>query len=101
MINASFCRQDGQLSVHFSGHANYAARNDIVCASASAIFYALYGYLLNTCRDALSDVSVESGDARLTFPARQDTEPAFRLAYIGMYQLSETYPLNVKCKMQK
>lgn len=74
------------------GHANFAKKNDIVCAGASAIAYSLLGFLDNyyprsyslLIRDGYLNVEcVEYGP---------ELQVAFDVIYIGLLQLAAQYP---------
>ena len=95
MIDAGFFLEDGGLRVVISGHANYSkGGGDIVCAAVSSIFFALAGYLLNLKESNSKLRRVEKGYAELT--CNRLGEEAFRMACIGILQISEQYPDCVK-----
>ncbi len=97
MIEAQFSRCDGKLSLDVRGHAGYSSSgDDIVCAAVSGIVYALAGYLVNECNGA--EISaLRPGAASLACGG--DGEAAMRMAYVGLLQLSLTYPsfVSVRC----
>lgn len=77
------------------GHADFAPGNDIVCASISALLYALAGALQNLPhgelqhREAPGDVMVfcKSGDRAVY--------GAFLAAEVGLRQIAARYPENL------
>ena len=92
MINASFIKGDsGAIRLKISGHATYKENGQlIVCAAVSAIFYSLLGYLKNRHPDSLKIHALESGNADIECLGC-DSE-IFRMACIGILQISESYP---------
>ena len=91
MINVCFKREGNNTRLVIMGHSDFKANGQlIVCSAVSAIFYTLLGYLKNTYRDKLKINCLESGFADIE--CRDcDTEP-FRMACIGLLQISECYP---------
>ena len=92
MINVSFIKEDsGSLRLKIFGHATYKENGQlIVCAAISAIFYSLLGYLKNAYGDKLTIHTLESGNADIEC---MDCDPEiFRMACIGILQISERYP---------
>lgn len=77
--------------VTLKGHAEYNPGHDIVCAAVSALFYTLLGYLEEKAR--VDEAKEESGDAWITFHGGGEALEMFSL---GVRQISETYPENVK-----
>ena len=97
MIEASFARSDGRLLLDVIGHAGYSSSgDDVVCAAVSGIVYALAGYLVNECKGAVIG-ALRPGLASLECGG--DGEAAMRMAYVGLLQLSLTYPafVSVRC----
>ena len=92
MINANFILEDsGAIRLKISGHAPYKENGQlIVCAAVSAIFYSLLGYLKNRHPDSLKIHALESGNADIECLGC-DSE-IFRMACIGILQISESYP---------
>lgn len=92
-------RTDGRAhSLVMVGHANYADKgNDIVCAGASAILYALLGWMENN-GDDLEDIStnVEPGESWVNCEGGEKTATAFEMACIGLEQLANSYPDHVE-----
>lgn len=91
MINVCFTRDGENTRLQMTGHSDFKANGQlIVCSAVSAIFYTLLGYLKNTYKDKLTINSIESGFADIE--CRDcDTEP-FRMACIGLLQISECFP---------
>lgn len=91
MIKVCFSGDNENIRLVMTGHSDYKENGQlIVCSAVSAIFYTLLGYLKNTYRDSLIINSVESGMADIMCKSG-DTEP-FRMACIGLLQISECYP---------
>ena len=98
MINVSFIKEDsGSLRLKMSGHATYKENGQLtVCAAISAIFYTLLGYLKNAYDDKLIIHTLESGNADVEC---MDCDPEiFRMACIGILQISERYPHQICVK---
>ena len=98
MISASFIKEEsGAVRVKISGHATYKENGQLtVCAAVSAIFYSLLGYLKNRHADTLTVRSLESGNADIECMGC-DSE-IFRMACIGILQISEAYPGQISVK---
>ena len=100
MIAAKYGRSGRLFSLEISGHAGYAQNNDIVCASVSAVAYALLGYLSEQkdrhmrLRYKISKgymlISVRAGGKSLSA-----VMTAFEIATTGLRQISEAYPTHV------
>ena len=70
------------------GHAGYAERGqDIVCAAASALVYALVGALED--KDNVAELVIRPGN--VTVAAKED-DPAFAVVRRGLEQLAGRYP---------
>ncbi len=90
MINAEFSRCKEGLSLRICGHAEHMSdKGDVVCAAVSGIFYAVLGYAANEC-ESLKINAVGSGLADIE--CSTDGISAMKLAYIGLLQISLTYP---------
>ena len=88
MIRAIFT--ENRLTV--LGHAGYAPRGqDVVCAAASALVYALAGTLEDA--DNVSELVIRPG--YVTVAARR-ADPAFDLVRRGLEQLAGRYPRHVR-----
>lgn len=85
MIRAVFTHR----RVTVEGHAGYApAGQDIVCAAASALLYALLGVLEE--KGAVKEAIIRPGYA--TIAAGEGGEAALELVRCGFAQLSGRYP---------
>lgn len=82
------------------GHAQYNPGCDIVCAGASAIAYALAGYLHNCGGHLLGwrEERLDSGDLSLQCAGDEMVGEAYRMALIGLLQLEAAYPEHVRVK---
>lgn len=79
--------------VTLDGHAGYAARGqDIVCAAASALVYALIGALEE--RQNIREVVARPG--HVTVAAKVSSQAEFDLIRCGLSQLAVRYPACVK-----
>lgn len=72
----------------------HATGSEVVCAGASAIVYALAGYLANT--DCVHESDLESGKAKVSCVGDKGVQAAFRMAGIGLAQLAQQYPQYIK-----
>lgn len=89
MIRAVFTHR----RVTLTGHAGYAPRGqDIVCAAASALVYALIAALQE--QDNLREAVVRPG--HVTVAANEGAEAEFSLVRGGLGQLAARYPDCVK-----
>ncbi len=84
-INGKNCR------LTMEGHAT---GNELVCAAASAIAFALSGYLLNAGSHVkkLRRNQLESGSAVISCTGDECVAAAFRMAGIGLAQIAQQYP---------
>lgn len=98
MIEVIWKAGDRHNVMEIRGHANYAKYGeDIVCASVSAIAYALVGYL--RCHTSLlEDPCIEPGELVVHARANSQTGPAFEMAFTGFMMIAEQYPQYVDCK---
>lgn len=97
MIQAQYYTDGERHRLALSGHAHYDERGkDIVCASVSAIVYALLGWLENN-PDDLENVStdVKSGNVLIECIGGEYAAVAFSMAAIGLEQVAYTYPDHV------
>lgn len=91
MIRVSLKKEGSDLRLILCGHANYAPRGeDIVCAAASGIVYALMGYLINFGKSDFKINAVEEGYADLLCADRYTD--ILKLVVLGLVQLEATYP---------
>ena len=102
MINIKF-NQDGKHFNSFksTGHAGFNPGNDIVCAGVSALSYALLGTLHNVKNVSFKKEKVREGNMNIITDtkdpiAKEVADIAFKTVYIGLLQLAETYPANIK-----
>lgn len=97
MIRAKY-RTDGEgHSLVMNGHAGYAqSGDDIVCAGASSIVFALLGWLENHPEEYdFLNTDVHSGDVLVACEGGERTAVAFEMAAIGLLQLADKYPDHV------
>lgn len=88
-------RTDGKAhSLVMVGHAGYAqSGQDIVCAGASAIVYALLGWLENNSEDLeYINTNVEPGETWVNCEGGEKTAVAFEITCIGLEQIAHQYP---------
>ncbi|MBQ2819492.1 MAG: ribosomal-processing cysteine protease Prp [Clostridia bacterium] len=108
MIFVTAKREKDVYLLKVSGHADYAPKDDIVCAGVSAIVAALFGWLKNcpneikkvfsmTEEDKLCD---GSGEAEIYIKATEVFCPAFMTAVIGLAQIAQAFPKNVTVDLQ-
>ena len=91
MIRVSLKREDAELRLTLCGHANYAPHGeDIVCAAASGLVYALIGYLINFGKDGFRINAVREGYADLLCDEKYGD--VLTLTVLGLVQLERTYP---------
>ena len=89
MIRAVFTHQRLTLD----GHAGFAPRGeDIVCAAASALVYALVGALEE--QDNIRELVVRPG--HVTVAAREGGQAEFDLIRCGLLQLAARYPACIR-----
>lgn len=97
MIRVQYTTDGTMNSLVMEGHADYADHgNDIVCAGASSIVYALLGWLENNGQDQeFSNCEVASGNVRIYCEGGDRTAAAFEMTAIGLMQLADSYPDHV------
>lgn len=88
----------GRYKLRLRGHAGYNPGNDIVCAATSAIVFALMGYLANAKEHISDTVTLDYAPGEVSIDVLGDDtlSPAFTMAYIGLAQIAESYPENIK-----
>ena len=98
MIAVKYKRAGQSHELTMTGHADYSVYgDDIVCAGASAIVFALLGWLENNSEDLEYIVSdVHSGNVRLTCEGGERTAAAFEMTTIGLLQLADAYEDHVE-----
>lgn len=87
------------LRLFISGHAGFNSNGgDIVCAAASALGFALLGFLEQRDNGGEIDCDwlVESGRLDITATRNAETDIAFEMTMIGLCQLERKYPDNVR-----
>lgn len=101
MIKALYRKEDAAHLLMLHGHANYARHGeDIVCAGASSIVYALLGWLENHPEDLESvDADVHEGDVKIACEGGEKTAAVFEMTAIGLLQLADSYPGHVEIQI--
>ena len=97
MIEIVFSLSGNEYELSINGHANYSDRgNDIVCAAASSLAYALLVFLEN-CPSVLELNSIEhSGEMQIDcIGDKKIVKTAFNMAVIGFLQLEKSYPEHI------
>lgn len=97
MIEIVFSLSGNEYELSMNGHANYSNKgNDIVCAAASSLAYALLGFLEN-CPSVLELNSIEhSGEMEIDcIGDKKIVKTAFNMAVIGFLQLEKSYPEHI------
>lgn len=92
MIVVELKNEGDKYNVCGIGHADYNPGNDIVCSAVSMLFYAFVGYLVNSNIEC--KYTLDSGNSRIE--AVGDAKECFEMLKIGVLQLEEKYPDNVK-----
>lgn len=104
MTSAVFTQKNRKGSIVFgmsvSGHAMYAAKDDVVCAACSMLAQALYAGLLAAGYDAEYMQNNEQAAVLLQCEARDPLaadciESMFTVARAGFELLAKNYPKNV------
>ena len=91
MIRACLRKEEKDLRLTLSGHANYApSGSDIVCAATSGLTYALIGYLVNLGKGNFRINAVREGYADLL--CGEEYTEQIKLILLGLIQLEATYP---------
>ena len=94
MIVADFSRTDKGFHVNIKGHADYCdGKQDIVCAAASGIFYALCSYLVNFKNGNYGANVVERGYADID--CTKDCENYLQMACLGFCEIARKHPRNM------
>lgn len=96
-ITIEIAPEQGQYRLWAAGHAGYCPGQDIVCASVSALVYALVGGLEN-CREACCQLvyRVESGLVQVDCHSRSpQIQGMFTVAAVGLAQIAKAYPDHV------
>lgn len=95
MVNAEFMRlEDGNIRLVMKGHSTLkSCGQSIVCASISTVFYTLIGYLKNTFGAKFKILRLNPGDIDILCDNLGGE--AFRMACIGLLQISELFPTEI------
>ena len=115
MTTAQVSIRNGAYVLEMEGHATYAGpcespaqtelvrTGETVCAACSAIVYALAGYLANAGVHVaeMGESTMESGRVRLSCRGDASVEAAYRMAGIGLAQLSKAYPAYVRAHISE
>lgn len=101
MIRATYHREDRAHLLMLHGHADYADHGeDIVCAGASSIVYALLGWLENHSEDLeYINSDVHEGDVYIACEGGDKTAAVFGMTAIGLLQLADSYPDHVEIQI--
>lgn len=93
MINITIA--PAQLVV--SGHAGYNPGNDIVCAAVSALVQTFEASAREFTTDEIRS-SLQDGNAAISWPRAPTAKLELLIdsTYLGLIQLAETYPENIK-----
>ncbi len=86
MIRAEFDRTDAACRLSLRGHAT---GDPAVCAAASALVFALAGYVRDRGN---GETGLESGQARVDCPRDAEADGAFATVLSGLEQLQRRYP---------
>jgi uncharacterized protein YsxB (DUF464 family) len=105
MVKASFyCHHNAYFNVKILGHAEYNPGNDIVCSAVSCLAYTFAGAMQNL--EVKVEYSDKSGDFICMVDARESKNMAqikartvYDTIYVGILQLSKTYPDNVSVEI--
>lgn len=103
MIRAKYSTDGSAHSLIMTGHAHYDEEGrDIVCAGASAIVYALLGWLENNSEDLeYVNTNVARGETWVNCEGGKDTAAAFEMAVIGLEQIADRYPDNMNISITR
>ena len=93
MINIIF-RQENGLCIEAQGHAEFAKKDDIVCAAVSSLVGTL-AYSVSHSPAFCGNISLENGYARI-FTKDNSLLPYFEFTLTGLRLIGENYPENVK-----
>lgn len=100
MIRVTLRQMDDAYELRMEGHAGYQPGNDIVCAGASALAYALMGTVLNLRNQGehvrIAAAEAESGSAWVYCEGDEVAGAVFLSASVGFLQLEKAYPAHVQ-----
>lgn len=94
MIRVRYRPGPGRHSFVMAGHADYAPHGeDIVCAGASGLCFALMGWLENQ-RDKLPSLQIfaDPGEVVITCHGDAAVKTAFDVTLMGLAQIAKKYP---------
>lgn len=95
MIRVNYCREGDRHRLTVDGHAGYApAGSDIICAGASAISFALLGYL-QQCDAEMTECDVSAGSLTVDCRGGERVAGAFDMALCGWLNIAANYPHHV------
>lgn len=99
MIRAIGCRKDDVLLLLLRGHAQFAKPgNDIICAAASALIYALAGTLEAMEIPSLR-IRLDNGCAQISCQTESVLiNSLFYQTLIGLAMLEKEYPKNIEVR---
>lgn len=98
MIHAYYTLNSKGHKLRITGHADYdTGGRDIVCAAVSSLSFALLGFLENNASET-SDYchQTESGYLTIVSCESPKVNAAFEMAVIGLMQIANKYPDNLK-----
>ncbi len=98
MIRAYYTLNSKGHKLRITGHADYDnCGRDIVCAAVSSLSFALLGFLENNANET-SDYCYQTDSGYLTIVscAGGKVDAAFEMAVIGLMQIANKYPDNLK-----
>ena len=107
MIKASFDEAQGRLSLSVDGHAGAAVSGkDIVCASASILFYTaarlVKEYELKDMLEVKANISIKNGRGAVTLRPKEmyyeEVRHTFSVVQAGFMLLQENFPQYVAVK---
>jgi len=102
MIDVTMKLGSERHSINMTGHAYVPGSDEgqAVCAGASAIAYALAGYIANDPEWLIirvHDMDIGSGNLSIDVSGR-NLRPVFEMALIGLMQIAEKYPEHMKVR---
>lgn len=101
MIRGRYRTDGARHYLELTGHAEYANNgNDIVCAGASSLVYALLGWMENNEEDLeWADCDEKSGKVVIHCEGGERTAVVFEMVVIGLEQMAESYPDHVSIEI--
>jgi uncharacterized protein YsxB (DUF464 family) len=106
MVECSFKQYPGVfIELKINGHAGYNPGNDIVCSAISALAYTFLFAIIDIDAKTIN-YKDEPGDYYCYVDLKKQNESViqkaniiFRVVYIGIKKIAETYPQNVKVEL--